>query len=97
MRNHYWECDNCQGKRFQKDFPSEWIHLRSILVSEGTYSCATFVRPPFPSNTFQVQNPDLSLYLKENDKTFCGVDCYLKYLSKMFQKGDNFNPSMKVS
>jgi hypothetical protein len=84
MRKTFWECDNCQAHSFDTEFPRTWIHLKSIMVAEGT---CIFGSPQ-----------DFSVYLREFDKTFCSADCYVKYLSKMFKKGDtNFNPSMAVS
>lgn len=97
MKKTYWECDNCKVQDFNSEFPKTWIHLKSIMVSEGMCLFGKFIRSNSLS-PLQFQQADYSSYHKEFDKTFCGADCYVKYLSKMFKKGDtNFNPSMKVS
>ena len=95
MRKTFWECDNCLTRNFDAEFPKTWVHLKSIMVAEGSCVFGRIYRSyNLPPN---VQQPDFSAYLKDYDRTFCGADCYVKYLSKMFKKGDtNFNPSMKV-
>jgi len=91
MKKTFWECDNCQVHSFDTEFTKTWIHLKSIMVAEGTCIFGK-VSTPYPNHQ------DFSTYLREFDKTFCSADCYVKYLSKMFKKGDtNFNPSMAVS
>lgn len=99
MRKTFWECDNCQSHNFDAEFPKTWIHLKSIMVAEGTCVFGRVYRSPnYASYSPQSQQQDFSAYLREFDKTFCSADCYVKYLSKMFKKGDtNFNPSMAVS
>jgi hypothetical protein len=98
MRKTFWECDNCQTQNFDAEFPKTWIHLKSIMVAEGTHIFGR-VYPSRYQSQYPNPNPqDFSAYRREFDKTFCSADCYVKYLSKMFKKGDtNFNPSMKVS
>jgi hypothetical protein len=94
MRKGYWECDNCLTRSFDTDFPKTWIHLKWIMVAEGT---CNFGKPYSCRSNPSIPQQDFSNYIREYDKTFCNADCYIKYLSKMFKKGDtNFNPSMKV-
>jgi hypothetical protein len=108
MRKGYWECDNCLIKVFDTIFPKTWIHLKTMMVAEGTCVFG-FYRRPLNSISNPVKNvpsnnpnppflqPDFSAYRKELDKTFCSKDCFVKYISKMFTSSDaSFNPSMKV-
>jgi hypothetical protein len=101
MRKGYWECDNCLIKVFDKEFPKTWIHLKSMMIAEGTCVFG-FYRRPLNSNSnsntnIPIQQPDFSAYLKEFDRTFCSKDCFVKYMSKIFASSDaSFNPSMKV-